>query len=158
VLPYRRTEQSGVAALADAFHVPVLASTVGGLEELYGDSPWTFPPRSPHAIAQVLSDFLAVSAKGRVTSSIHHPTAALTSVVNKTLDVYRSIAAQPTPHHQGSPTQGESHSRRQPSGMLSSRTTSAGRPTASSLRWNLPSHNRTSHSYGMIQTGLLYDL
>ena len=39
VLPYRRTEQSGVAALANAFGLPVLASTVGGLRELYGNSP-----------------------------------------------------------------------------------------------------------------------
>ena len=44
LLPYRRIEQSGVAALASALGVPVLASTAGGLSELFAGSPWTFPP------------------------------------------------------------------------------------------------------------------
>ncbi len=60
VLPYRRTEQSGVAALANAFEVPVLASAVGGLRDLYNTSKWTFPPCDPNALAQVLAQFLVL--------------------------------------------------------------------------------------------------
>ena len=45
VLPYRRIEQSGVGGPSYAFGVPVLASTAGGLGELYAGSRWTFPPR-----------------------------------------------------------------------------------------------------------------
>ena len=59
VLPYRRTEQSGVAALANAFEVPALTSAVGGLRDLYNTSKWTFPPRDPNSLAQVLADFLS---------------------------------------------------------------------------------------------------
>lgn len=68
VLPYRRIEQSGVAALASAFGVPVLASTAGGLGELYAGSRWTFPPRRPDCLAPLLADFLATPLSERGNS------------------------------------------------------------------------------------------
>jgi glycosyltransferase involved in cell wall biosynthesis len=42
VLPYRRTEQSGVLSLARAFAAPVITSDAGGLGEECG-AVWTFP-------------------------------------------------------------------------------------------------------------------
>jgi glycosyltransferase involved in cell wall biosynthesis len=59
VLPYRRIEQSGVAGLAVALDVPVLASRVGGLDELFGGSPWTFAAADPAGLADVIAGFLA---------------------------------------------------------------------------------------------------
>ena len=59
VLPYRRIEQSGVAGLAIALDVPVLASRVGGLDELFGSSPWTFAAGDPAGLADVVARFLA---------------------------------------------------------------------------------------------------
>jgi glycosyltransferase involved in cell wall biosynthesis len=96
-LPYRRTEQSGVAALANAFGIPVLASTVGGLSELYSASRWTFPPRDPQAIARVLADFLTLSDNSLVDASAEPAGTELNSVVAATLDIYRS-----TVFHDGS--------------------------------------------------------
>lgn len=58
VLPYRKAEQSGVANLARAFGVPVLATTAGGLAELFADSPWTAPPAAPSSLADLLRRFL----------------------------------------------------------------------------------------------------
>jgi glycosyltransferase involved in cell wall biosynthesis len=52
VLPYRRAAQSGVGNLALAFGVPVIATSVGGLPELFAD---TVPPRSPQALADALA-------------------------------------------------------------------------------------------------------
>lgn len=62
VLPYRKAEQSGVANLARAFGVPVIATTAGGLAELFAGSPWTVPPRSPERLAAVLLRFLGAGA------------------------------------------------------------------------------------------------
>ena len=67
VLPYRRTEQSGVASLANAFGVPVLASTAGGLGERYGSSAWTFPPCAPRELAAALARFLAAPRDERAS-------------------------------------------------------------------------------------------
>jgi glycosyltransferase involved in cell wall biosynthesis len=93
VLPYRRTEQSGVAALANAFGVPVLASAVGGLRDLYDNSGWTFPPRDPHAIAQVLAAFLAGPENSPAVLSAPHPIPGLAVVVAATTDVYQDMIA-----------------------------------------------------------------
>ncbi len=68
VLPYQRTEQSGVASLANAFGVPVLASKVGGLAEQYATSPWLFPPRNPQELASVLASFIATAPQERALS------------------------------------------------------------------------------------------
>jgi glycosyltransferase involved in cell wall biosynthesis len=88
VLPYRRTEQSGVAGLANAFGVPVLASTAGGLGEQYATSPWTFPPRSPRELATVLSGFLAAPPEERASADGGISAADMDSVVMATLGVY----------------------------------------------------------------------
>jgi glycosyltransferase involved in cell wall biosynthesis len=86
VLPYRRTEQSGVASLANAFGVPVLASTAGGLGEQYAASRWTFPPRSPEKLAEVLSRFLSTSPQDRASRRM--AVADMDSIVEATLSVY----------------------------------------------------------------------
>lgn len=90
VLPYRHTEQSGVAALANAFTVPVLASSVGGLRDLYSASKWTFPPRDPNALAQVLANFLTHSAKPTSPSVTFWPVNDLTAVAAATIETYRN--------------------------------------------------------------------
>lgn len=94
VLPYRRTEQSGVAGLANAFGVPVLASTAGGLGEQYAASRWTFPPRSPRELAAVLASFLATPPPERARTGGGLPTASMDSVVTATLGVY-DVTAKP---------------------------------------------------------------
>lgn len=92
VLPYRRTEQSGVAALANAFGVPVLASTAGGLGELYADSHWTFPPRDPRELASVLARFLTTPPSERTVIAAERSAADVSSVIKATLDLYRATA------------------------------------------------------------------
>ncbi len=88
VLPYRRTEESGVAGLANAFGVPVLASTAGGLGEQYQGSRWTFPPCSPGELATVLGRFLAAAPDERAPAGDRRPAADMESVVAATLGVY----------------------------------------------------------------------
>ncbi|MBO2446745.1 glycosyltransferase [Actinomadura barringtoniae] len=87
VLPYRKAEQSGVANLARAFGVPVLATTAGGLAELFADSPWTAPPAKPSSLADLLQRFL--------TTSPHDPPAhhvpELGETVAATAEAYRTL-------------------------------------------------------------------
>jgi glycosyltransferase involved in cell wall biosynthesis len=90
VLPYRRTEQSGVAALANAFGVPVLASTAGGLGEQYGSSGWTFPPRDPKELADVLGRFLTMPPSERAVNVNRRSAADIDSVVEATIDLYEA--------------------------------------------------------------------
>ncbi|MEV0997342.1 glycosyltransferase [Nonomuraea sp. NPDC050202] len=61
VLPYRDAEQSGVANLARAFGVPVIATTAGGLAELFEGSPWAVPPGAPDRLAAAIIDLLATA-------------------------------------------------------------------------------------------------
>ncbi len=93
VLPYRRAEQSGVAGLARALGVPVLASTAGGLGEQYAGSPWAFPPRSPERLAGVLADFLS-GPTGPVRPCPAAPPQQsaldLDTIAAVTIDLYRS--------------------------------------------------------------------
>jgi glycosyltransferase involved in cell wall biosynthesis len=96
VLPYRRTDQSGVAALANAFGVPVLASMAGGLGEQFADSRWTFPPRSPEHLAQVLADFLSAPPHQRVTVSRPRQACDMATIAAATLDVYLTARASIT--------------------------------------------------------------
>lgn len=93
VLPYRRTEQSGVAALANAFDVPALASAVGGLRDLYETSEWTYPPRDPNALAQVLANFLSRTDDSPSNFAAAQPVNDLATVVAATIDVYHSQPA-----------------------------------------------------------------
>jgi glycosyltransferase involved in cell wall biosynthesis len=91
VLPYKKTEQSGVAALANSFGIPVLATTVGGLGEQYEGSRWLFPPRNPEALARVLVRFLSTPGE-READLGTRPTADLGSIVKITLDLYETTA------------------------------------------------------------------
>ncbi|GAA2723335.1 glycosyltransferase [Actinocorallia aurantiaca] len=56
VLPYRKAAQSGVAHLALAMNVPVVATGVGGLRELFGSS--TVPPGDAEAFAKAVTEAL----------------------------------------------------------------------------------------------------
>ena len=92
VLPYRRTEQSGVAGLAGSFGVPVLASAVGGLAEQFAGSRWTFPPRDPKRIAETLKRFLdAEPAEQGQLVPARRPS-DLASVITATMEHYAAFA------------------------------------------------------------------
>jgi glycosyltransferase involved in cell wall biosynthesis len=94
VLPYRRTEQSGVANLATAFAVPVLSSAVGGLREQFAGSRWVFPPRDPQSLARILAAFLAAPPSER--KPIPAPYASdLAGVVKATFELYHKGARGP---------------------------------------------------------------
>ncbi|MFY0407341.1 glycosyltransferase [Solicola sp. PLA-1-18] len=58
VLPYTHSEQSGVANLAIAAGVPVLASSTGGLGELFARDLPTFAALDPESVADGLARFL----------------------------------------------------------------------------------------------------
>lgn len=90
VLPYRRTEQSGVASLANAFGVPVLASTAGGLGERYGGSTWSFPPRAPRELAATLARFLAAPRDERASAAAQ-AAADMETVIAATLASYGAV-------------------------------------------------------------------
>lgn len=94
VLPYRRTEQSGVASLANAFGIPVLASKVGGLAEQYASSPWLFSPRNPQELASVLARFVATPPHQRALPAGPGTAAEMEAVLDATLSIYRA-AVQP---------------------------------------------------------------
>jgi glycosyltransferase involved in cell wall biosynthesis len=90
VLPYKRTEQSGVAALANTAGVPVLASTVGGLGEQYEGSDWLFPPRSPEEFAKVLARFISSPDSERAGAPAGPARAGLRILLETTLSLYQS--------------------------------------------------------------------
>jgi glycosyltransferase involved in cell wall biosynthesis len=95
VLPYRRTEQSGVASLAQSFGIPVLASQVGGLAEQFKGTPWTFPPAAPMHLADTLIRFLTTPPSELTdTSSDPGRDNELASVVTRTLDLYQTASAK----------------------------------------------------------------
>jgi len=96
VLPYWRIEESGVAGLAVALGVPVLASQVGGLGELFGNGRWTFPARNPGLLARVMADFLAAPPELRETARRDRQAADVTAVAAATVAIYdRAAAATP---------------------------------------------------------------
>ena len=77
-----------MASLASAFGVPVIASTVGGLQEQFSESCWTFPPRTPELLARVLAAFLA-AAPSEQTQLIPPPHVSdLASVIKATFELY----------------------------------------------------------------------
>jgi glycosyltransferase involved in cell wall biosynthesis len=87
VLPYRRSEQSGVASLALAAGTPVLTSDVGELGAMSCGTP--FPPRDPPALARELSRFLRADA---VRPSAGAPNADLAEIVAETVALYEQLA------------------------------------------------------------------
>jgi glycosyltransferase involved in cell wall biosynthesis len=104
VLPYRRTEQSGVASLANAFGVPVLASKVGGLAEQYASSPWLFSPRNPQELASVLARFVATPPQQRALPVRPYIAAEMEAVLDATLSIYRvAVADVSHPMSRGQP-------------------------------------------------------
>lgn len=96
VLPYRRTEQSGVASLASAFGVPVIASTVGGLREQFAGSRWTFPPRAPEFLARVLIAFLGATPSERAQLAPPPHASDLASVIKATFQLYGKVITDRT--------------------------------------------------------------
>ncbi|NJP91068.1 glycosyltransferase [Nonomuraea sp. FMUSA5-5] len=92
VLPYRDAEQSGVANLARAFGVPVIATTVGGLAELFEGSRWAVPPGAPGRLAAAIADLLATGAgEGpRDSGAAHAPDTDLNAVALRTIAVYEA--------------------------------------------------------------------
>jgi glycosyltransferase involved in cell wall biosynthesis len=93
VLPYRRTEQSGVASLASAFGVTVIASTVGGLREQFAGSRWTFPPRDPEFLARVLVAFLGATPSEQAQLVFSPHASDLASVIKATFQLYGKVTA-----------------------------------------------------------------
>jgi glycosyltransferase involved in cell wall biosynthesis len=91
VLPYRHAEQSGVAGLASAFGVPVLASTAGGLGEQFAGTARTFPPRDPERLASVLAGHLARPAGWRPAVPPGQLASDLATVAAATFDLYRTF-------------------------------------------------------------------
>ncbi|MDX6254557.1 MAG: hypothetical protein QOJ11_891 [Frankiales bacterium] len=63
-LPYTNTEQSGVAQLALAADVPVLATTAGGLAELFAGTLPIFRSLTPDGIADALAEQLRAPGNG----------------------------------------------------------------------------------------------
>lgn len=108
VLPYRKAEQSGVANLARAYGVPVIATTAGGLGELFGGSPRAVPPRSPERLAGALHGFLAAApgdhgagtalrdhASGSPAAHPQSQGTTLAAVAAATAAAYRTAGAVP---------------------------------------------------------------
>lgn len=96
VLPYRRTEQSGVANLARWFNIPVLASRVGGLAELFSDSRMTFPARAPSELAEAITTFLSADPVTTIEKALSQRADDLSAVASSTLAVYENVAQSPT--------------------------------------------------------------
>ena len=86
VLPYRRSEQSGVASLASAAGSPLLTTRVGELAAFSTAAP--VAPRDPAALAAALERFLLASGDRPV-----HPAVGgdLAEIVDQTGSVYRRL-------------------------------------------------------------------
>jgi glycosyltransferase involved in cell wall biosynthesis len=91
ILPYRRTEQSGVASIACALKVPVLTSSAGGLGEQIANPRWTVPPGDPEKLALVLSRFLKSPPHERASAVPSSHDADLGHVIAATLDKYHKV-------------------------------------------------------------------
>lgn len=92
VLPYRRTDQSGVASMATAFAVPVLASTAGGLREQFAGSRWSFPPGAPESLAGAIAAFLAARPPEQTQLSPLQRASDLSAVMRATFELYHEDA------------------------------------------------------------------
>jgi glycosyltransferase involved in cell wall biosynthesis len=95
VLPYREASQSGVAALALGLGRPVVATKVGGLEELvrHGHNGLLVPPNDPRALAealiQVLQDTRLRHSMARHAAEFARTTLAWDRISADTAQVYR---------------------------------------------------------------------
>ncbi len=89
VLPYRRSEQSGVASLAAAAGTPLITTDVG---ELGGHSCVPPPPPSdPSALAKQLAAFLSTDERPLPRSS----GGDLANIAAETATLYRSLVSDP---------------------------------------------------------------
>lgn len=101
VLPYTDATQSGVAAMAFAYHCPVVATSVGGLPEVvrHGESGLLVPPRDPAALADALQQLLGDDAlrqnladgAARMVSTV----LSWDAIASATTRVYDAVAAAP---------------------------------------------------------------
>jgi glycosyltransferase involved in cell wall biosynthesis len=86
VLPYRRSEQSGVGSLAMAAGTPLLTSSVGELPTMSTADP--FPPADPEALAASLDRFLSESTTRPPRASALSDVGEL---VGETIELYREL-------------------------------------------------------------------
>lgn len=92
VLPYRRSEQSGVASLASAAGTPLLTTNVGELGGLSTLDP--VPPRDPAALAAALEQCLRTSGDRPIRAAARGD---LAEIVDLTSSVYRRLTHDPQP-------------------------------------------------------------
>jgi glycosyltransferase involved in cell wall biosynthesis len=100
VLPYIEASQSGVAALAYGLGTPVIASEVGGLQEIvrHERDGWLVPPCDVESLADAiirllrdrdLSQRLQAAALARCQEDLHWQ-----NIASRTVDVYRQAVLQ----------------------------------------------------------------
>jgi glycogen(starch) synthase len=82
ILPYRRSEQSAVAYLANSSRTPVLASAIGGLPEI---ATATFPPRDPAGLARCVTEFFDGDVE---VAAVAEPDEDMDVIIEQTLGVY----------------------------------------------------------------------
>jgi len=98
VLPYREIDQSGVLATALAFGKPVVASAVGGFQELADDhgAIRTVPPGDPAALRDAVGALLADAAEREqlAAAAARAATGPLSwdEAARRTLAVYEAVA------------------------------------------------------------------
>lgn len=95
VLPYVEASQSGVASLAMGLGTPVIASAIGGLEELIMDGVdgILVPPNDPAALAIAILSLMRDGNLGRSLSSSasmrSHSDLAWSSIADETVRLYQ---------------------------------------------------------------------
>ena len=100
VLPYRDADQSGVLYTALAFGKPIVASAVGGFEEVLGEhgAGRLVPPDEPEALASALRDLLDADAERTRLGAAALAAAAgpysWDTVAQRTLDLYRDLLSR----------------------------------------------------------------
>jgi D-inositol-3-phosphate glycosyltransferase len=90
VLPYRTATQSGVVAHAHSLDTPVIATRVGGFEEVVEDgrTGYLVPPRDPEALAEAVIRFYAAGGKTAFLEEIR------TAVVKSSWDAFIACLTQ----------------------------------------------------------------
>lgn len=98
-LPYRETDDSAVLAWSRGFHLPVVATSVGGLAEaLAAGGGLLVPPDDPQALAEALGRVLSDSAlRERLSAQAAQVAAGYTwrDVARRHLEIYASLRAAP---------------------------------------------------------------
>jgi glycosyltransferase involved in cell wall biosynthesis len=100
VLPYTDATQSGVAAIALAHGIPVVASAVGGIPEVVieGRTGLLVPPCDPlalsRAIGQLLRDEQKTQELGRSAAEFARQHLSWTKIASATTKVYEAVVRQ----------------------------------------------------------------